>query len=509
MNRGKIALKNSGVGLAAQGISIILQFITRSFFINYLGVEMLGLSSTFSSLLGALSMAELGFQTAVVYNLYKPLAEEDHEAINKVINIYKFVYRAIGIFFIAASLCCLPLLPHIVTGIEVNSFVRCVFLIQAAGSACTYFLAYKRSILYADQRGYLSNLVDMIVNIIANIIQIVLIVWLRNYIAYLTVKLIQTYVGNIIVHVLCTKKYPYLYPDKIDKNLFKKIAIQVKDVFSGKIASYIYSSTDSLVISIFVSTVQVGFFNNYTIITNNIKVLANSITTPIAPIIGNMIAREKDGENQIFVFDLYNYVRFLLAGMVVAPVIVLADSFIEMWIGAEYILPSSILLLLATDLYIHIMHSSCCDYISGNGLFRTDKYISVIGAISNIATSIVFVKQIGIAGVLVGTVLSQVFFWVARSFVTYKHCFHKTGSVYLKYWLKQLFYCSLFCGVVFVQRFAYRRLMLNNLLLRFITGGIMCEAIFLAETILLCFWMPEEKRLLQYLRECFNKKAKK
>jgi O-antigen/teichoic acid export membrane protein len=496
MNRGKIALKNSGVGFIAKVVSILLQFVTRNFFIKYLGVDMLGLSSTFSSLLNALSVAELGFQTAVIYNLYKPLADKDYETINKVVNIYKLVYRAIGIFFILASICCLPLLPYIITGIEITNYIRCIFLVQAASSACTYFLAYKRSILYADQYGYISNFVDMLVNIVANIIQIIIIIWLKNYILYLIVKLIQIYIGNIIVHIICTKRYPYLHDERIDFNIFKRIVLQVKDVFTGKIAGYIYSSTDSLVISIFVSTVQVGYFNNYTMITNNIKVLSNSITTPIAPIIGNLIACKDDKDSKIESFNLYNFVRFLIAGAVVSPVIVLTESFIKFWIGDEYILNQSIVVLLSAELYIHIMHSSCCDYISGSGLFKIDKYISMIGAGTNIVTSIIFVKWIGVPGVLMGTVVSQIIFWLTRSFVVYKYCFEKMGKAYLKYWTKQTIYLLLFCLICFAQEKIYSLINISNSFIKLLMGGIICELVLGVTVMIFCSKWKETRILL-------------
>ena len=131
MNRGTIAIRNSTVSLLTQILTIVLQFATRSIFIRYLGVELLGLGNTFASLLSTLSLAELGFQSAVVYNLYAPLATHDEKTISKIISIYRVIYQVIGIFFIAASLCCLPLLPYILKGIEVTWFVRCIFLIQA------------------------------------------------------------------------------------------------------------------------------------------------------------------------------------------------------------------------------------------------------------------------------------------------------------------------------------------------------------------------------------------
>lgn len=494
MNRSIIAMKNSIVGLFSQMTSIILQFLTRSVFIKYLGVEMLGLSSTFASVLGALSVAELGFQTAVTYHLYRPIVEDDKKAINDIINIFKLVYRCIGVFFIVASFSCVSLLPYIVKGIEVTNYVRCIFLVQAAGSACTYFLAYKRSLLYADQKAYVSTTIDMIINIIANVLQIITVIATKNYLLYLGIKVAQVYLSNIVVNHYCNKNYPYLHKDKTNKELLKKIVGHVKDIFSSRISSYIYTSTDSLVISAFVGTIQVGFFNNYTMITNNIKIVANSMTNPLVPIIGNIIAAEGN-EAQLDVFNLYNYVRYILSGILVLPILCLAHGFITIWIGKEYILSDVILMLLCADLYIHIMHTSCCDYIFGNGLFKIDKYLSIIGAILNLTTSIIFVLRFGVVGVLVGTVTSQIFFWISRSYVTYKYCLKKQTKFYLLYWAKQSEYLLMFSGICFVQKYICSNFVLiNNPIMNFIVSGIVCEVLFITISIATTWKMKENKQ---------------
>lgn len=498
MNRSIIAMKNSIIGLMSQMISIMLQFVTRSIFIKYLGVEMLGLSSTFASVLGALTVAELGFQTAVTFHLYKPIVENDKKTINDIINIYKLVYRCIGLFFIIASIICVPLLPFIVKGIEVTNYIRCIFLVQATGSACTYFLAYKRSLLYADQKAYISTAIDMFINIIANILQIIVVIFTRNYLLYLIIKVVQVYLSNILVHLVCAKRYPYLHNDVIDKEMFKKIFSHVKDVFSARLSNYVYTSTDSLVISAIVGTIQVGFFNNYTMITNNIKIVANSITTPIAPIIGNLIASEE--EDQVNVFNLYNFIRFLICGVLVLPILVLAHKFIAIWIGDQYVLSNIILVLLCVDLYIHIMHTSCCDYIYGNGLFKVDKYISILGAVLNLSISIIFVIKFGVVGVLIGKVASQIFFWISRSWITFKFCLNQERSSFFKYWIKQVGYLVLFCFIYMLQSsicsYVYK---ITNPYVAFVCVAVLCEIIFVIATAFLTLRMNENKKCIEIL----------
>ena len=204
-------MRNSITGLAGQIITILLSIIARKFFIQYIGVELLGLNSTFASILNTLSLAELGFQQVIVFHLYGALAKGDQKQINSLVNVYRVVYRCIGCFFIVASLCCVPFLQIFLSDIEATPSVRLYFLIQALSGACTYFLAYKRNILYADQQSYVSSLIDTVINTSATLICIVVVLLTHSYLLYLIINLVKTYLSNLLVHRVCAKRYPYLH----------------------------------------------------------------------------------------------------------------------------------------------------------------------------------------------------------------------------------------------------------------------------------------------------------
>ena len=254
-------------------------------------------------------------------------------------------------------------------------------------------------------------------------------------------------------------------------------------------------------------TVQVGFLNNYVMIAGSIKTIANSITGPITPIIGNLLADTQKTQSQRSVFDSYTFVRFLLAGLTAAPIIVLSDCFIEMWIGAEYLMSRSVVILLAADLYIHIVHSSCCDYITGSGLFAFDRRVSMAGAGINLVTSVLLVNRLGISGVLIGTVISQLVFWICRSYGVFRYCFHGGWSAYLLYWGKHLYYLAVFFAVCTVQSAIFSILPIEISLIRFVVGGVLCEVLFLISALLLCGWMPEERSILSFAARFLRKRG--
>lgn len=495
MSKSKIALKNSIIGFASQITTIIVQFITRSIFIQYLGVEMLGISSTFSSVLNTLSLAELGFHSAIVYNLYRPLADDDKEKINSIINILKLIYRYIGIFFITVGIIFLPFIEYLLKDVEVSSTIYLIFIIQVLNSACSYFLAYKRSLLYADRREFITKIIDTAMNISISILKIVVTIQTSNYVMYISLTVIQTILSNVIVHIACKRLYPFLHKTKFDKRLFREIWSNTKNVFAGKIAYYVYSSTDNLLVSSFVGVTAVGYMVNYTTITGCVKTLANSIFTPIMPILGNMVASEKEKASLEKVCYLYTYVRYIFASIIVIPMIILIQSFIELWIGKVYQLSDIIVILYAFDLYIHFMQGPLCDLISTNGLFKENRNIEIIGAVINISISLVLVNIYGIMGVLLGTAVSQIYFWISRSLLICDKVVPEGKKFLREYWKKNIAYITVFILLTISLKNLYNYIENKYLVVQIFYGGIMCEIIIVITLIVLFYKTYELKRL--------------
>ena len=498
-SKKKVIIKNSSISFISQIITIPFTFVTRSLFIKYIGVELLGLNSTFSSIFTTLSLAELGFQTAIVFNLYKPLHDKNFEEINSIINILKFIYRCVGIFFVVATLLITPLLKYIITGIDINYTIYIYFEVQALAAICTYFLAYKRTMLYADQKEYISKILDLIFSTIFNLLQCFIIVYFRSYIGYLILKVLQVYSSNIVVHFYCSTHYSYLVKARIDYHKLKKILLDVKNIFASRIASFVYNSTDNLIISSFVSTVSVGYFTNYTIIMTCLKTLTNSILSPIVPILGNYLLDENNSQRREDIFFLNTFVRYLIASITVIPTFILINDFISWWIGKNMLLNNQIVLFICMDFYIHLVHSSSMDFINSAGLFKADKYIEVLGALCNITVSLILVNYIGITGVLVGTVISQLIFWIGRSIIVYKQCLNLGYKSYIIYWAKNISYILVTIILVLILSMLHKHLHMQNIFLQFIVSGIICEIIVCVITFIVFYHSKEMQTIIKIL----------
>lgn len=499
MSRQQIAIKNSMLGLVSQIVTLILQFWTRSIFVKYLGVEMLGISSTFSSVLNTLSLTELGFQSAVVYSLYKPLSERNNDKVNEIINVLKIIYRFIGCFFIVAGIICCPFLKYILSGVKVSITIYLIFLVQVSNSACSYFLAYKRTLLHADRKGYMTKGIDTAMSILFSLVKVIIVIRTSNYIYYAMLTTLQTIISNLFAHVVCQKNYLFLKKTKFNLAIFKDLWVIVKKLLIVQIAYYVYSSTDNLLISSIVGTVSVGYLMNYTTIISSIKTLANSILNPIIPVIGNMLVEESDTVKNEKVFREYTYIRYVIACISIIPVIVLIQSFISAWIGKEYLLSDTIVWLYCLDLYIHFVHSSLCDFINAGGLFREEGRVGIVGAILNLGISIALLYRLGIIGVLIGTVVSQSVLWICRSVVVYKNCFTNVKNGLKNYWLINVKYFGIFLLLSFMMSNVYQRISIGPFFVRFVIGGIVCEVIIFMIQILIFGRTEEYKQLKSML----------
>ena len=503
--RKAAALKNSLVGFTGQIVSLCLQIISRSVFIRYIGEEMLGLNNTFTSFLYTFSLAELGVQNAIAFNLYKPLRDGNEKEITEIVNVYKIIYRVVGIFFVTASVLSLPFLKFITKGVAITNEIYVFFLIQALASACTYFFAYKRTVLYADQKDYICKFVDLITNVVFRVLQIAVIVYYHSYLWYIILQLLQVYANNAIIHYMCGKKYPYLHTVKFNKTYAKKIFQDAKEIFAGRLAVYVYSATDNLIVSKIIGTIHVAFLGNYTTITANMKMLLNGIFYSLTPVVGNYLAEDINEDQQEKKLNVYTHLRFLIALALLVPTLLLMDDFIKMWMGDRFVLQPAIKVLLVADLYLILIQGACSDYVNGKGLFRQDKYITIIGVIMNLVLSLLLVKSRGMSGILLGTVCSQIFNWLGHGFVVYRYGFQNEGRKYINYILKNLYYMLCFTLIVCICSLGYAKLPIDVLGVKFVLGGAACEAAAIVMYILLCSWCSEWRTLFEMFKMVFKR----
>lgn len=427
--------KNSIYNVVASTISYViilfLNLISKKIFISQLGIECLGLNGLFSSIISMLSIAELGIGTAIVFHLYKPLANNDKEKIKTLLQIYKKSYRVITCIILIFGIILLPFIPCLVDISSVNINIYFIFILFVVDSAVSYCFAYKRSILISDQKNYFINIVHTICVVMLNIVQISTLLLYRNFIVYLVTQIIMHLVENILISIIANNLYPFICDKSVtplDKQTMSDIITKVKGLIIHKISSIVNTGIDNIVISQTktLGIASVGYYTNYLLIINGVGALLNQLFSSIVSSIGNLLVCV-DVDYSYKVYKKILYLNAMLCTVCAVTIFCVTQDFVTAWIGNEYLLSVKVLLVLVINFYVQEMKQTCGLFQSAAGIFYENRFVPILEIILNLFFSILLAQYYGIVGVCVGTILSSIFAHWCYSFPVfiYKKVFNK------------------------------------------------------------------------------------
>lgn len=437
----KNAKRNMALGTINKLIVIVCPFITRMLIKRLLSIKYLGLSSLFGSILDVISLSELGFSSAILYFMYKPLSNNDTKTVNALLNFCKKAYRIIGLAIIIFGLCVIPFINNFIKDeIPDNINIYYIYLVYVVNSAASYFLyAYMSSIIVVNQRDDINSIVNSISMISLTTLQVVLLYFTRNYYLFITLMPIFTVVGNIWIAVIVKKQFPmYRAEGQVPKEMFSRIKKVVAGAFIQKSCGTTRNSVDSICISSFIGIAATGIYNNYFMIIKGIMSFQSVFSNSLVGGIGNHVATKSIDENFQELKKL-DFVYLNITGWCMTFLLCLYQPFMRVWMGNDALLPFRTVVLLCLYYYFLEMGEIRCMYITTNGLFWEHRWRSIVETVANVGLNIVLGKFFGIDGIIIATMISIFicnFIWANK--ITFKKYF---GKSYLKdYYLYQLKY---------------------------------------------------------------------
>lgn len=426
-SRVENSIRNTIYALSTQIFSMLMSFAVRTVFIYTLGKDYLGFNGLFNNIFSILSLTELGMGIAIVYSMYKPVAQEDHRKIAALLNLYRTFYRLVGFIVAALGLSLLPFLNYLVSGIRDIPELEIIYLLYLSSSVISYFFVYKKSILIVYQQDYISSRINLIINSIQGIIQIAILILWHNYILYLIILILAVFFDNMLNSLYVDYKYQYLKEyrsERVDKETKQKIYTDVKALFVSKISSAIVTSTDNLLISAFISTIILGLYSNYMMLINVVNVITSRILDSLTGSVGNLIAVESI-ERVYLIFKRVWFINYWLVAFSSMSFFILANPFITLWVGKSYLLSSGIIFMVALNLFMRLIRNTFIMFNNAFGHFVELKKKNIIEPIINIVASLLFILvfKMGIIGVLLGTFISNITtnFWF-EPYLIFKKC---------------------------------------------------------------------------------------
>lgn len=436
--RTKKAAANFTVNFVMLLVSIVPLFILRKVFLDTLGSDFLGLSALFTSLIGLLSLADLGISTAIIYALYKPFAEKDYEKIMGYIHYYTKFYQAVGLIIFVFGIALLPFFPLFINGEIAVQDAQLYFLIALVNTIITYFFSAKFSLLIVAQEGYRITLASTTSIVLTAMIQMVALYLYQNFYIFLLIQLVINLIYLIAITIYINKRFGWQsgINGTIEISEKRKLKKNIKALFIHKVGEYGVFGTDNLLISYFVNIVSVGIYNSYYMVIAVAMKLVHSAFNGITASIGNLlIAEEKE-----IVFAIHKklfFFNFWIASFLAISMFNTIQQFILLWLGDSQYLNTLTISIILLNVYITLMRVSVEKFKEAGGLYQQDQYSAIIEAVINLVFSIILVQYMGLPGIFLGTLISNftVVFWVKPKMV-YKYIFQEKLRIYFIMYFK-------------------------------------------------------------------------
>lgn len=465
-SRTSKSIKNAKVSLAFYVLTLSLTFISRKVFIDNLGLEVLGLNTTATNLLGILNLAELGISSAVSFSLYKPIYNNERETINEIVSVQSFWYRKIGLFIILSSLVTIIFFPLIFKNISIPFwYTYSTFLVLVFSSLLSYFFNYKQIILIADQNDYKVTLQLQGWKTVKVIFQILLISLTNHgYIYWLFTEIIFSILLTLSLNHVINKSYPWLVADHhIGKEVHKKykeLTQKIKQLFFHKLSGYILLQTSPLILYGYSSLSLVAIYGNYLLIVSGFSLFINAAYNNVNSSIGNLVAENDKSKIENVFWEIFN-LRFITVTISCLIAFLITTPIVKQWFGEEYILSNETLLLIIIIMFLNTMRGVVDGFINAYGLFK-DVWATATESILNLSLSIILGSYFGLNGILCGILISlfpAILIW--KPYFCFTQGFKSSPLIFFK---NVIFYLILAFSAFFLTSLMIKAMIVKSIL---------------------------------------------
>ena len=510
LDKTKNAKKGIVSGIVNKVITLLIPFFVRTLFIRVIGIEYAGLNSLFTSILQVLNLAELGFASAVVYSMYKPIAERDDCTICALLNFYRRVYKIVGLVVLGAGILSLPFIKFFINGNppeDINLYV--VYLVFLFNTSISYLLyGYKTSLLNAYQRTYVIDNISSITTLGLNVAHIVVLLIVPNYYLYVVFLPLFTIINNLIVSYTVDKMYPqYKCKGTITTDIRKDLWKRIIGLAIQRVCLMTRNSLQSILLSAFISLSIVGIYNNYFMILTALTGVISVISTSMLAGVGNTIQTQTIEQN-FQSMRKFNLLYMWIGAYASICLTALFQPFMELWMGKDLMLPLSSVLFLGLYFYNLKLGDIGTVYYSAAGLWWYGKWRAIIEAVANLVLTLIFIQLWGVNGVLIATLIVHFFVNIIYGMsILFQHYF---GYKYIWIFYGSLIFYMITTIVAFALSYFLcvkieEMLSVDNLWLILGERLLICSIFSNLVLFLFYFKTPDYKWALSWVKTCLIK----
>lgn len=493
--RTKNTIRNMAFGSINKVINLVLPFVIRTIIIYQLGADYAGLGSLFTSILQVLSVAELGFSSAIIFSLYKPIADDNREEICEWLTLYRKIYHIVGTVILCGGLLVLPFLKFMIKSDcpnDINLYI--LYLLYLLNSVISYFaFSYKNVLLIGYQRRDILNNIELVVVILRSMIQIVVLVSMKDFYAYVIWIPISTFAINIVVEIITRKRYPELVcKNNINTGKLKSISDQIKGAAIGKMSLVARNSFDSIILSAKCGLLLVTIYSNYYFIFSAIGQILGVIIQSMAASVGNSLVTESTLKNYED-HNKFDFIFMWIVGWCTVCLFCLYQPFMKLWVGDKLTAPFASMILFCLYFYVSHLAEIRSIYSEAAGLWWKFRYITVGEMAANLILNIILGGYYEMNGILVATIITAFLSsFIGISIVTFRNYFRKS---IVEYFLNNAVYFIVTLAAITVT-YAIVALVETNGLYGLVVKGLICVVIPNVLYAALYYFVPKYRAIM-------------
>lgn len=483
MNRKK-ALINITVSIIFKLIILVLTLLMRRYLVQFLGNEAVGLFSLYTSVIGFLSIAELGIGSAIMFSMYKPIVDGDNDTVSGLYFLYRKIYRIILIIIAIVGASLTPLIPIFAKDNTDTFNIYIAYLIYLAATIIPYSYAHKTSFINANLDNYVTIIIKSIAVIFEMTAQILVLFFIKgltksqSFNLFMFIMVISAILQMISTNIIFKIKYQNKITSvrEVEPALKKDVFQKTKAMFFHKVGGLIVNSTDNIIISGVLSVSLLGYYTNYITLVVGLSGLLSLVFTSITSIIGHSYAKNTSEEFKSQFNTVYT-INYILGFVFFLGFYAIIDNAILIIFGnnSNLILAKSIVVIITINHFIQFMRQSSLVFKDASGLFYKDRYKPILEGALNLVLSLILVRFWGISGVLISTIITNIFITnIIEPFVLYKYGFKTSPK---KYYLTNYFGILVFVSAIIL--FNYISYNNENIYIETIINGLISIGISL------------------------------
>ena len=409
-------------------ITSALGFMQNKYFIQYMGLETLGMMKLFTQFLAYLNIIEMGLGSASAFALYKPLAEKNYKSTSIVVNTIEDIYNKIAILLMALGALCIPIIPFFMKISTFSNEIYFYWILYVLNTVLTYLFIKYVILFTANQEFLYVRIVQSISKFLFQLLQIFCIIKYHSFFVYIILLIIDNLTQWIFFRFHYKKKYSFIVKTK---ERFDGIKNDIKNLFWHKIGGLVVFNTDLILISKFTSLEIVGIYASYQMIIQTLKTIVDILTNVLSPKIGTFIAQHN--KTEIYEsFKKFNIFYCFIATTFTYCLYILINHFVILWLGRIILLSNFTIKLICFNLWVNLFRWILEKFKEGTGFFDDIKS-PILESIINLVISVGLGIKLGLDGVIIGTITSNIIvILIYKPILVFERCFDKDWKEYIK-----------------------------------------------------------------------------